>query len=116
MELFTILFVGHWVGDFVLQSSSMALKKSHSLKWLSIHVGTYTLVFLVFSIVGMGLAIGWKFALVNGVIHFFVDLITSKIVAKYSSRPRIYFPLIGFDQLLHVLSIIWTYELIGLYT
>ena len=116
MEVFTILFIGHWVGDFVLQSSNMALKKSHSLKWLSIHIATYTAVFFVFSVVAIGFGLGWKFALVNGIIHFFVDLVTSKVVAKYSDRPRVYYPLIGFDQLLHILSIIWTFEYLNIYT
>lgn len=106
----TIIFIAHWVGDFIFQTSNMAIKKSKSLRWLSLHVLTYTGIMLIPSIFLFPWLLALKYTLVNGVIHWVVDFFTSKAVAKYQSKPRVYFPLIGFDQLLHILSLLWTLE------
>jgi len=42
-----IIFIVHFLADFVFQTSQMATGKSKSLKWLSIHVGVYALVSLI---------------------------------------------------------------------
>lgn len=113
MITFITIFVVHFLADFVFQSSKMATGKSKSLKWLSIHVGTYALVslisFLCLAMYGYYLfAFCWW--IINVVLHFIVDLITSKITSKYweAKNMRMFFVMIGFDQLIHSLCMIIT--------
>ncbi|MEM9326987.1 MAG: DUF3307 domain-containing protein [Bacteroidota bacterium] len=109
--ILSIIFVAHWVGDFLLQTTPMAVYKSWSLKWLTIHVIVYTAVVTVFGLFVFDLALLWKYALLNGGIHWVVDFFTSKVVSRYKEKPRLFFVFIGFDQLLHILSLLWTYYL-----
>jgi hypothetical protein len=44
MSLFDWLLVGHLVGDFLLQSDSMARRKVSEWPWMLRHVGYYTAV------------------------------------------------------------------------
>ena len=116
----TILSV-HFFADFVFQSSQMATGKSKSLKWLSIHVGVYGLVSLISAfIIGYELSnisIGFIWWGINVGLHFVVDFFTSKIASRFweEKNMRLFFVMIGFDQLLHNLCLIYSYFLmIGL--
>lgn len=102
-----ILFA-HWVGDFVLQSDRMAKGKSSSNEILTEHVATYTLVILIAS---MNL---W-YALLNGVIHFGIDWLTSRATSNIWKQGRIhdFFVAVGFDQYLHALTLIATIGLLS---
>lgn len=44
MDLIMYLLLGHFLGDFALQSDCMAKKKTNSKKTLSFHVVIYTLI------------------------------------------------------------------------
>lgn len=85
----------HFLGDFVLQSNSMATKKSKSIVWLGLHCFTYSLPMLYF---------GLKFAMVAMVTHFMVDYITSKITSKLHKEEERhwFFTTIGMDQAIHI--------------
>ncbi|MBP7808101.1 MAG: 2TM domain-containing protein [Bacteroidia bacterium] len=112
MKVLLVIFTVHFLADFVFQSSKMATGKSKSLKWLSIHVGVYGLV----SLISMGVLayvtkdLYWSFVWwgLNVVLHFFVDYFTSKITSKFweQKNMRLFFVMIGFDQLLHNLCLI----------
>lgn len=97
-----ILIWVHFLADFVLQTDQMAKNKSKSNKWLGIHVVLYSLPFSVF---------GLTFALVNSVAHFITDYITSRITSKLWSKQQVhwFFVVIGFDQAVHVTTLILTY-------
>ena len=102
-----LLLTMHWVSDFILQSDQMAKNKSSSLKWLAIHVAVYIIPFFLF---------GWVFALVNGVLHFAIDFFTSKLNKYLWDRQRVhwFFVGVGFDQLLHAICLLVTFDkLIG---
>lgn len=108
------IFVVHFLADFVFQSSQMATGKSKSLKWLSIHVGVYALVsFISLYIVGNfvdSFYLGFAWWLGNVALHFITDFITSKITSKFweAKNYRLFFVMIGFDQLIHNLCLIGT--------
>ena len=105
LELLTIVLCTHFVADFMLQTSWMALNKSSKWQALFAHIGLYSLCLLPF---------GWLFAAVNGGAHLITDAVTSRITKYLWSRQRTheFFVVIGFDQLLHVLVLIWTAYLI----
>jgi len=100
-----LVFV-HFVSDFMLQTDYMANNKSGSNKALGIHVLVYALPF-----VGFGL----EFALINMVLHFGVDYVTSRLTKKMFTEKKIgmAFKVIGFDQFLHIACLVVTYVLLG---
>ena len=95
----------HFFQDFVFQSDKMAKGKSTSMKWLSIHVAVYTLPFFIF---------GWRFALLNGAIHFVVDFFTSRLSSRMHKAGRIhdFFVVIGADQAIHITTLMLTMRFI----
>jgi hypothetical protein len=105
----------HFVADFVFQSSQMAINKSKSIKWLSIHVGVYGLVSLLSTVAVSRLILSWGDVLawwaLNVLLHFIVDFFTSKVTSKLweQKNMRLFFTMIGFDQLLHNICLIGTY-------
>lgn len=93
----------HWVADFLCQSRWMAENKSSNLGALSAHVGTYTAVLGICCLPLLGIVPGIAFALANGVLHFVVDFITSRITSYFYKQQNMhaFFATVGFDQYLH---------------
>lgn len=93
----------HFIGDFILQSDWMAVHKSKSMKALAFHVVTYLLPFML---------IGWKFALINGVLHGLVDMVTSRITSRLwaMNQRHWFFVVIGFDQAIHLSCLFITFK------
>jgi hypothetical protein len=115
MVTLLLIFVVHFLGDFVFQSSKMATGKSKSIKWLSIHVGVYALVSLI-SLIVLGnffgnFLVGFYWWITNVILHFIVDFFTSKITSRFweQKNMRFFFVMIGFDQLLHAICLISTF-------
>lgn len=113
--IYYILFL-HWVADFICQTDKMAKNKSTSWKWLSSHVIAYQGVLLI----GLLPILGWnfsaflllKFVFINGLAHFAIDAVTSRITSKLWAKGQThnFFVVIGLDQLLHTGILIKTME------
>lgn len=106
---FIIILVAHWVGDYLLQTSKMAIQKNSSLKWLGLHVLTYFIVLLAIVNFVFSWQVALGYAVINGLLHLMTDFFTSKLAGKYVERPRIFYPIIGFDQMIHLICLYWTF-------
>lgn len=103
--LFSLVLIAHFVGDFILQTDRMAMNKSKSNKWLLIHILAYSSALLVF---------GPLYAVANGSIHFCVDWVTSRCTSALWAKGERhwFFVVIGLDQLIHTLCLLWTIGLV----
>ena len=108
--IFSLILLAHWTGDYAFQSSKMALGKSQHLKWLGIHVLAYTSTLFAFSVFIFSFKTAVLYTLINGALHGITDFFTSKLAAKYNETPRIFFPILGMDQLIHTVTLYTTYQ------
>ena len=110
------LLIVHWFGDFVLQTSWQATNKHKRLDALAGHVALYTLVIgIAATLLFPFNLVRWAvFTVVNGALHFATDFVTSRI----SSTLRVkqdwhrFFVVIGFDQLIHQITLAGTMWLV----
>jgi hypothetical protein len=103
ISVILILIWLHFVADFIFQTDKMAMSKSGSFKWLSIHVAIYSAFFLFF---------GWKFALFTFACHWITDALSSRATTylyKKGQRHN-FFVVIGLDQALHYTALILGYQ------
>lgn len=126
--LIVICFI-HFLADFVFQTDWMAKNKSKSWKALCLHITEYTGVLFgcLWSSAFLFAWLGrWEltsdlarqiaaFGVINGVAHFGIDAVTSRITSHYwqQQRAHAFFVVVGFDQFLHLALIIWTARLFG---
>jgi hypothetical protein len=108
LEAIIMIYVFHFIGDFLLQTQWMSLNKSNDLKALTTHCIVYSIPFLWF---------GLKYAAINGVLHFIVDYFTSKFTKRTAEDQnwRLFFIIIGFDQMLHMIILTLTLYSLVLY-
>jgi hypothetical protein len=108
------LLLTHWVADFVLQTHWQASNKSKDNEALLRHVGTYTLCLAVGSALIFGQSASWlAFVALNSALHFATDYFTSRASAKlFNVDWHNFFVVIGFDQLIHQVTLAVTMVLI----
>lgn len=101
-----LLLLVHWVADFVMQSSRVAINKSKSNSALLEHVVIYGLHF--------GFLFGPVFGVLNAVLHFMVDYCTSRMTSFLwrEKRTHDFFVVIGADQFLHYICLVGSYLLL----
>lgn len=101
----------HTIADFVVQTDWQAKNKSKRWDALTLHVSTYTLTMMV----GVCLVLRsfewsglWIF--VTFATHFLTDAITSRISSRMwaQSRPHAFFVVVGFDQWIHMATLLLT--------
>jgi uncharacterized transporter YbjL len=120
--ILTIL-LAHWFSDFILQTSDMAMNKSKSNYWLSLHVFYYTIGMCmaglaIWTSIGFSywlIVLGW--VLSNGVLHWITDYFTSRWTSKLYNDKKFYgfpsfFSVIGLDQFIHHATLMGTYTYI----
>jgi hypothetical protein len=121
-----VLFLIHYLADFVLQTRAVADNKGKKVKYLMLHGIHYTLVWLgLISLIGLvGIIFSYQilggaswcdvifFTIFNGGLHTLTDFITSKFTTKFYARKNYnaFFNVIGFDQFIHAATIILTYN------
>ena len=103
-----VILICHWIGDFVFQWDELALKKGVSMAWLGIHVLIYGAVISLASLLVLPARTAFAFGMVNMALHFVTDLGTSRLARKYKDVPRKFFLIIGFDQMVHTITLIIT--------
>jgi hypothetical protein len=101
-----ILLTGHWVGDYLLQTNVIAQEKSRNLKWLLIHVALYTSVMAICAVLIFPREIWVSFVGINAALHLITDFLTSRLASKFHLNQRVYFLIIGFDQLIHSITLL----------
>ncbi len=112
-----VLLLAHWLGDFVLQTDEMARNKSKCWLVLGLHASVYTATLAILTVLYAWSVIGWlpigahyvfpalpAFLLANGLSHFAIDAVTSRINARLwqTGERHWFFVSIGWDQGLHV--------------
>ena len=133
INLASMIWISHFIADFVFQTRKMGENKSTSLFWLSMHILTYFTVFLTLGLFYLQPLLGWwhfiGYVIMNTLLHFATDFITSKITGyfymkaesaktqdianeiKLSKARRAmkgFWTTIGFDQLVHCTTLIQT--------
>ncbi len=114
MKIALLILLTHFVADFLLQNDDMALNKSKSNYWLSIHVLVYSTTFLfLWTLFSPENALGiWIWVLINYMLHWLTDYCTSRLTSYLWQKEQRhwFFVAIGFDQLVHYTCLLLTYE------
>ena len=115
--IISVLFI-HFIADFLFQNSWMAKNKSSNNFPLFVHVLLYSFILLIPTyFIFKSPELAWYFAIINGILHYCVDYITSKLSSyMYKTNqmgtnflPNISFwSVIGFDQFLHSIMLLST--------
>lgn len=117
VQIFIMILLIHFLADFGLQTHEQATNKGKSNKFLFYHVGVYTLIwgiaffFLPIKPVFLNFW-GWVvYCLLIGVPHFITDWVTSRIGKPFWEKGDAHngFVVIGFDQIIHYLCLIWLF-------
>lgn len=92
----------HFIADFILQTDYMAVNKSKSNRVLLGHALCYASPFI--------LIVGIKYGLLNGLLHFGTDYISSRVTSNLWSKGdrRNFFIVIGLDQAVHLTCLLAT--------
>lgn len=119
IQLFILILLVHFLSDFGLQTHDQATNKGEGKsiwnKWLFYHVGVYTLIWgVTFWILPIQEDFqniyGWIiFMLLIGIPHYITDWITSRIGKPFWKNQDFHngFCVVGFDQLIHYLCLLW---------
>lgn len=95
------LFLGHLIGDYVLQTNFIAKYKNQKISVLMIHI---LIIFLSTSLIILPKTLKSFLALILlSVIHFFIDIIKFKMNKNHFFQTTFYYIL---DQLMHFSSLI----------
>jgi Protein of unknown function (DUF3307) len=105
-QLVSLLAI-HWFADFVLQTDWQARNKSKDNVALARHVGTYTLALTMAAIGLLGFSTAILFGLINGILHFATDYVTSRITSRLYAKQAYhnFFVVVGLDQLIHQVTL-----------
>lgn len=110
--MITLLLVGHFVGDFLLQTRRMFAEKTTSGAMLIAHCGVYSATIVFFGCLSSLINVGdppLAFLFLQCFFsHIIIDYNLGRIMEKSLKQYdySMFFGLIGFDQLIHILVIV----------
>lgn len=129
--LFGILLI-HWFADFVLQTHKQSTNKSKSNYHLTMHVLTYTFFWSIccstyvwffyvintdgeYSMLPHGNMLVILFPTITFVCHWITDYFTSRLNSYLYNKGDVhnFFVSIGFDQILHYVQLLITFQLLS---
>lgn len=111
-----VILIAHFVADFIFQSEYMAKGKAKNIKPLIQHGLMYTFIFTLMSLLmanDIKVETLVLFGLFSGILHTWVDLISSKFASRAYAKGNMggpvpnlgFFAIIGLDQLTHYLML-----------
>lgn len=107
-----LIFLFHYIADFIFQSRMMGENKSSNFGWLLKHLVVYTIIIglLAYPLFPSMLAFG-VWIVINFYLHLITDFITSKISTYYYLKKNMYgfWNTIGIDQLIHIVTLYYTF-------
>ena len=122
---FTIIVI-HFIADFFFQTDKMAINKSKSVYWLTVHVCVYTFILMIgcFFLDFSSKNLCFVFIGLNCLLHWITDFCTSRLTSwiymknekypneifLYNSWRHWFFTAIGFDQVIHYACLFFTYQ------
>lgn len=109
-----LLFISHYIADFIFQSRQMGENKSSSHRWLLKHVVVYATVLglLTFPLFeNEYLFACWLFG--NFMWHWGVDYVTSRFTKRLYEQKKMhaFWCVIGMDQMIHYLTLFYSFQL-----
>ena len=121
-----LILFSHWFSDFILQTRWQAENKSKNNEALSRHLGTYSagmllllyitpyFLFSVHPNLFNYLKSVILYVLLNGCLHWITDYFTSRATTHFYQKKDIhsFFGVIGFDQFIHVSTLLLTMSLL----
>ena len=119
MFILSCVICFHFICDFIFQFRDHAEKKSNNIKALLSHTAIYTmqvggLTCLLLLLVGDRNSFNYftEFHILLFATHTATDFITSKVTAHAykNNKIKLFWSIIGIDQMLHMLQIIYLYE------
>jgi hypothetical protein len=118
-QLFILILLIHFLGDFALQTHEQSMGKSQgkdfSNEQLFYHVGIYSIVWFIACLAILPV---WyravPFTILTFAFHYTTDYVTSRIGKPYWKKEDFHngFVIIGFDQILHYIQIYFTFKLL----
>lgn len=115
LTVFLVLIWLHFIADFLLQTDNMALNKSTSNKWLSIHITVYMIPFMIVMPFFIRDPVAFvAFIVLNWILHFMTDYFSSRMTSYLwkNEQRHWFFVTIGFDQALHFTALVTTYAIL----
>lgn len=110
-EVLVFILLIHFLSDFGLQTHDQATKKSTDVKWLTYHVGVYSIMWLLASWGYYGdFTIATIFSTITFACHWLTDYLTSRIGKPFWEKQDFHngFVVVGFDQVLHYIQLVGT--------
>lgn len=126
IKIILTILICHFVFDFIMQDEQWAINKSKSWSALLNHTALYSMLWYapILFVFREGKDLnGWflLFPIITFITHTTIDYVTSRITSEMFKKgvygtpiPNVGgFSVIGFDQLLHYIQLIYTYKILS---